>query len=239
MKTAKIRLYVEQPLGQGQTIRLDGAQAHYLIGVMRRADGDRVRLFNGRDGEWEAELSEVRKRNCLATCQSQSAAQGAPADIWLLFAPLKKVRTDMVIEKATELGVARLQPVLTDFTNAERVRVDRLQAHVVEAAEQCGATYVPDVALPMKLSALLQGWDAARALIFCDESLAGTAAPDWPGAPAALLIGPEGGFSSDERARITAMEAAHPIALGPRILRAETAALAALTLWQSKMGDWA
>jgi len=169
-----------------------------------------------------------------------------PPDLWLLFAPIKKARTDFIVEKATEMGARRICPVLTEFTNAERVRVDRLQAHATEAAEQCGSTFVPEVAAPARLDRLLQGWDPARRLLFCDEALAGSEAGDVAGAglaaqsrgPWAILIGPEGGFSAGERARLRALPFAHPVALGPRILRADTAAVAAMTLWQAHLGDW-
>ena len=163
-----------------------------------------------------------------------------PPDLWLVFAPLKKARTDFVVEKAAELGAARIVPVMTDFTNAERVRRDRLQAHAVEAVEQCGGTFVPEVAEAVRLGALLDAWPAERWLMFCDESLAGPgAALEGPrGEPWAVLIGPEGGFSDAERARLRAMPQAVAVGLGPRILRADTAAVAALALWQAALGDW-
>lgn len=237
---AKIRLFVEQPLGEGQEIALSQGQAHYLVNVMRLAKGDGVALFNGRDGEWRAHLVQAGKRGAVALCEGQSAPQRLPPDLWLLFAPIKKARTDFIVEKATELGVARIQPVQTEFTNAERIRQDRLQAHAIEAAEQCGATHVPEVASLAPFAQFLSHWPADRALIWADEALA-TEAPvarALPPAPAAILIGPEGGFSPAERSRIAALPMAHPIALGPRILRAETAALSALTLWQAAQGDW-
>ena len=167
------------------------------------------------------------------------APQVSPPDLWLVFAPLKKARLDMLVEKAVELGVARLLPVLTDRTNAERLRPDKMAAHVIEAAEQCGATHVPALAEPVKLAGLLDRWDTGRALVWCDEGLAraGGGGP-LPPAPAAILIGPEGGFSPPERTRLAALPFAHPVRLGPRILRAETAALAALVLWQQAQGDW-
>jgi len=159
--------------------------------------------------------------------------------VWLVFAPIKKARTDFIVEKATEMGAARICPVQTDFTNAERVRRDRLQAHAIEAAEQCGGTFVPPVDDLIPLSRVLDAWPADRRMLFCDEALAGpvTALPAQPG-PWAILIGPEGGFSPAERARLHALPAAHPVSLGPRILRADTAAVAALALWQSSLGDW-
>lgn len=239
-KTAKIRLYVDHPLGAGQTVPLDRGQAHYLFGVMRQAEGAEVKLFNGRDGEWLARITEAGKKAGAAECLSQSAPQRDPPDLWLLFAPVKKTRTDFIVEKAVELGVARLQPVQTEFTNSERVRQDRMLANAVEAAEQCGATAVPEVAPLAKLGALLDRWPAERQLMFCDEARAGAASrlAGAEGGPWAILVGPEGGFSEAERARLARLEVARPVSLGPRILRAETAALAALTLWQAQLGDW-
>jgi 16S rRNA (uracil1498-N3)-methyltransferase len=240
MKTAKIRLYVEQPLGQGQTVPLGRDQAHYLFGVMRQAVGDSVLLFNGRDGEWRARVTEAGKRAGALAVQDRTMPQRDPPDLWLIFAPIKKARTDFIVEKATEMGAARILPVQTDFTNSERIRRDRLQAHAVEAAEQCGGTYVPEVAGLQKLAALLDDWPGNRKVMFCDEALAGDAAAltgAGPG-PWAILIGPEGGFSEAERARLATLPGAHPVALGPRVLRADTAAVAALTVWQQALGDW-
>ena len=237
--SAKIRLYVEHPLGQGQSVPLERDQAHYLFGVMRLAVGDTVALFNGRDGEWQSEVAEAGKRGGSLTCTAQSAPLKMPPDLWLMFAPIKKARTDFIVEKAVEMGAARIVPVMTEFTNAGRVQRDRLQAHAVEAAEQCGATFVPEVAEAVKLSALLDGWDAARRIMFCDEAQAGASAslPAVLG-PWAVLIGPEGGFSESERRRLHRLEHAHAVSLGPRILRADTAAVAALTVWQQALGDW-
>jgi 16S rRNA (uracil1498-N3)-methyltransferase len=162
-----------------------------------------------------------------------------PPDLWLLFAPIKKARTDFIVEKATEMGVAQILTVQTDFTNSERIRQDRLQNHAVEAAEQCGGTYVPVVHELQKLSKLLDGWDPQRQIMFCDETRleSGAGLPSLAG-PWAVLIGPEGGFSPAERGRLNEMPQAHGVSLGPRILRADTAAVAALTLWQSALGDW-
>ena len=243
MAEAKVRLYVEQPLGPGQPVTLNGDQAHYLFGVMRLGVGASVRLFNGQAGEWRAQVQATGKRGGTLLCEEQTAPQRPPPDLWLMFAPIKKARTDFIVEKAVEMGAARILPVLTDFTNAERVRVDRLQAHAVEAAEQCGGTHVPEVAEPARLTRLLETWPKGRNLLFCDEALAGhgggwaeavaAKAPGW-----AILIGPEGGFSPAERERLRALPFACPVALGPRILRADTAAVAALALWQAHLGDW-
>ncbi|PIV76181.1 MAG: 16S rRNA (uracil(1498)-N(3))-methyltransferase [Rhodobacteraceae bacterium CG17_big_fil_post_rev_8_21_14_2_50_65_11] len=238
---AKIRLYVEHPLGAGQTVPLSRDQAHYLFGVMRQGVGASVALFNGAQGEWTAEVAEAGKRGGVLTCREQAAPQVSPPDLWLLFAPIKKARTDFIVEKATEMGAARILPVQTEFTNAERVRQDRLQAHAVEAAEQCGGTYVPPVADLQRLDRVLDGWPDDRRLIFCDESLVGAraaldAAPD--GDKWAILIGPVGGFSDAERNRLRSLPVCTAISLGPRILRADTAAVAALTLFQAARGDW-
>lgn len=239
--SAKIRLYVEHPLGEGQTVPLNRDQAHYLFGVMRLAEGAGVLLFNGRDGEWLATVSAAGKRGGALAVSSQTRPQQAPPDLWLLFAPVKKARTDFIVEKAVELGAARIQPVQTEFTNSERIRQDRLLAHAVEAAEQCGATTVPEVAGLLRLDRLLADWSGSRRLLFCDEGAAG--APSGlngaaPGGPWAILVGPEGGFSDAERGRLSALPFAQTLSLGPRILRADTAAVSALTLWQHHLGDW-
>ncbi|GAA6179868.1 16S rRNA (uracil(1498)-N(3))-methyltransferase [Shimia sp. NS0008-38b] len=240
MKQAKVRLYVEQALGEGQTIPLTKEQAHYLFGVMRMAVGDPVLLFNGRDGEWRCCVTIANKRNGELLCEVQTKPLQMPPDLWLCFAPIKKARTDFIVEKAAEMGAARIVPISTDFTNSERIRQDRLQAHAVEAAEQCGGTYVPEVAELIRLDRLLADWPEGRQLMFCDESEVGSAkrlaATD--GGSWAILIGPEGGFSESERARLRALPFAHVVSLGPRILRADTAAVAAMTLWQQAVGDW-
>ncbi|SHM49421.1 16S rRNA (uracil1498-N3)-methyltransferase [Roseovarius litoreus] len=240
MADAKIRLYVEHPLGEGQTVPLSRDQAHYLFGVMRRGAGDALLGFNGRDGEWLVTVQEASKKGGVLRVEKQTAPQRNPPDLWVLFAPIKKARTDFIVEKAAEMGAARILPVQTDFTNSERIRQDRLQAHAIEAAEQCGGTYVPEVTDLQKLDRLLQDWPERRQLMFCDEALAGAAqnlgavgGPAW-----AILIGPEGGFSEAERARLHALPFAHPVSLGPRILRADTAAVAAMTVWQMTLGDW-
>ncbi len=236
--TAKIRLYVEQPLGQGQSVHLTREQAHYLFGVMRLGVGDVLLLFNGADGEWRAKVAEAGKRGGTLAVLDQTGPLVMPPDLWLLFAPIKKARTDFIVEKAVEMGVRRIVPVQTAFTNSGRIQRDRLQAHAVEAAEQCGATYVPEVAEMARLDRVLADM-ADRHLMFCDEGEAGAsgALPDLPG-PWAILIGPEGGFSEAERNRLKSFDFAHSVALGPRILRADTAAVAALTIWQQALGDW-
>jgi 16S rRNA (uracil1498-N3)-methyltransferase len=240
MSRPKIRLHVEHPLSEGQTVDLSREQANYLFSVMRLGPGADVALFNGRDGEWRATVAEAGKRGGSLSVEDQTAPQQDPPDLWLLFAPIKKARTDFIVEKAAELGAARIMPVQTDYTNAERIRRDRLQAHAVEAAEQCGGTFVPPVEELQRLSDLLSNWPEDRHLVFADEALVGAkkalSTPDarkW-----AILIGPEGGFSEAERARLNALPFVTPISLGPRVLRADTAAVAALTLWQATLGDW-
>lgn len=241
MTDAKIRLYVDQALAAGQAVAVNANQAHYLFNVMRLARGAAVSLFNGRDGEWRAEVAEVGKRGGILICSVQTAPLRLPPDLWLAFAPIKKARTDFIVEKATELGAARIIPVHTRHTNAERIRQDRLQAHALEAAEQCGATSVPEVSDLTSLDKFLSTLPLDRKLLWCDEVMVGQA-PALSGPRDkkwAILIGPEGGFSTDEQHRLRALPQIHPTALGPRILRADTAAVAALTLWQAALGDWA
>ena len=236
---AKIRLYVDQPLAPGQAVALSEGQAHYLTGVMRLTAGAPILLFNGRDGEWRATLAQAGKRNAIAIADAQTKPLHLPPDLWLLFAPIKKARTDFIVEKAVELGAARILPVQTRHTNSERIRQDRLQAHAVEAAEQCGATYVPEVTDLQHLDKLLSKWPEDRRLYWCDETALGQPATLTPTTgPAAILIGPEGGFSADEAARLRGKPNVTALSLGPRILRADTAAVAALTLWQAACGDW-
>ncbi len=241
MAEAKIRLFVDQALGQGQAVALSADQAHYLFSVMRLGKGAAVLLFNGRDGEWRADVAEAGKRGGVLVCTDQTRPLQMPPDLWLLFAPIKKARTDFIVEKAAEMGAARIIPVQTRHTNSERIRQDRLQAHAVEAAEQCGGTYVPQVDDLTPLDRLLSDWPAGRRILWCDEALVGardallrTGAPG----PWAILIGPEGGFAETEQKRLRAMPQVVPVSLGPRILRAVTAAVAALTLWQATLGDW-
>ncbi len=236
---AKIRLYVDQPLGPGQAVALSQDQAHYLTGVMRLTAGTPILLFNGKDAEYRATLTNASKRGAIATCDIQTKPLTLPPDLWLLFAPIKKARTDFIVEKAVELGASRILPVQTRHTNSDRIRQDRLQAHALEAAEQCGATYVPEVTDLHHLDKLLAQWPTERRLYWCDETALGQPATITPTeGPAAILIGPEGGFSADEAAKLRGKPHVTPISLGPRILRADTAAVAALTLWQAACGDW-
>jgi 16S rRNA (uracil1498-N3)-methyltransferase len=215
-------------------------QAHYLFSVMRLGVGDSVLVFNGVDGEFRAVVTRADRRGAVLEAAERTAPLRPPPDLWLVFAPLKKARTDFVVEKAVELGVSRILPVQTLLTNAERIRQDRLQAHAVEAAEQCGATAVPVVEDLQRFQGLIDRWPAGRRLVWADETQAGAARPMPPrdGMPTAIVIGPEGGFSEDERRRLRALPHVWPISLGPRILRADTAAVAALALWQQECGDW-
>jgi 16S rRNA (uracil1498-N3)-methyltransferase len=230
------RLFVDRPLANDAALTLDGAPANYLVNVLRLGPGARVKLFDDRTGEWLAEIAEVgKKRVTLAVTRHLRDREPVP-DLWLLFAPIKRGRIDWLVEKATELGVARLVPVVTRRTIVERLNLDRLRAHVVEAAEQCGRTALAELAEPLKLEALLSRWPAERGLYFADEA-GGEPMSAEPG-PAAVLIGPEGGFTDDERAAIRALPRARPVSLGPRILRADTAALAAIALWMRSAGDW-
>lgn len=247
MENAKIRLYVDHPLGAGQSVPLNRDQANYLFAVMRLSVGQSVLLFNGQDGEWLAQVATANKRNGVLRVMEQTRPLQMPPDVWLLFAPIKKARTDFIVEKATELGAARILPVQTRYTNSTRLRQDRLQAHAVEAAEQCGGTFVPSVEELHPLEQVLAHWANDRRLLFCDERQAGGSTDlaaslvkkgMESGGGWAILIGPEGGFSQEERNRLRAFPQAIPIGLGPRILRADTACVAALTLWQLELGDW-
>ena len=252
--SATPRLYVAPDLIEGGAVHLDGDQAHYLTRVMRLGVGDPVRVFNGRHGEWDASLSASTKSTATLQLGPRVREQAGVPDIWLLFAPLKKARTDFVVEKAVELGAAEIRPVLTERTDAETVRVDRLQRLAIEAAEQTERLDVPPIRDAAKLMPLLSGWDASRVLLFADEAgddaerpwggeagragAAGEVLRALPEGPAAILIGPEGGFSAAERAHLRKQAFVRPVSLGPRILRAETAAVALLALWQSIRGDW-
>ncbi|NBZ86894.1 16S rRNA (uracil(1498)-N(3))-methyltransferase [Stagnihabitans tardus] len=238
MTEAKIRLYLDQPLAPGQALALDEAQANYLFNVMRLGKDAVVKVFNGRDGEWLARVEHAAKRSGILRAEALSAPLVAPPDLWLIFAPIKKARCDFIVEKAVELGVARLLPVQTRYTN-ERFREDKAQAHAIEAAEQCEATFVPPVDDLRPLERVLKDWDPARRILWADEGLQGQAAllQASPG-PWAVLIGPEGGFAPEERERLRSLPFVTPVSLGPRILRADTAAVAALTLWQANLGDW-
>jgi 16S rRNA (uracil1498-N3)-methyltransferase len=234
------RLYVTDTLALDASITLNGNPAHYLAHVMRVKAGDGLLLFDNQTGEWLARVEDVGKRAVVLSVAEQTRPRDSVPDFWLLAAPVKKARLDMVAEKACELGVARYRPVITRRTIVDRVNLDRLRATMIEAAEQCGRTALPVVEEPIKLPALLKSWSPERTLFFADETggvpLA-EAARDNTG-PAAMLIGPEGGFDPEERALILACPNAVGVSLGPRILRAETAAIAAISLWMSVNGDW-
>jgi 16S rRNA (uracil1498-N3)-methyltransferase len=234
------RLFVDQPLTQGAALVLDGAPANYLGNVLRLAPGAEVKLFDDRTGEWLAGIAETTKKRVTLTVTRHLRLREPVPDLWLLFAPVKRGPIDWLVEKATELGVDRLLPVMTHRTVVDRLNLDRLRANTIEAAEQCGRTALPRLEAPQKLEALLRLWPEERILYFADETggapLAAAAAAA-PG-PAAILIGPEGGFTDGERASIRALPAARAVSLGPRILRAETAAAAAVAVWMAAAGDW-
>lgn len=270
------RIYLDTDLRQGARLSLGKDETHYLATVMRRSAGDPVRVFNARDGEWAAEVTKASRKSATLELGECLRSPVAVPDLDLLFAPVKKSRTDFIVEKATELGVRRIRPVMTRFTQAERVRTDRFQSLAKEAAEQTERFDIPEIYDAEPLERVLDGWDETRVLIYCDEAgddpeaqwggqdgRAGPALevfqsllqgaggenepllppPTWEGRggglKAAILIGPEGGFSPEERDRLRSLPFVRAIGLGPRILRADTAAVAALTLWQAALGDWA
>jgi 16S rRNA (uracil1498-N3)-methyltransferase len=232
------RLFVETPLGAGAHVDLDAGQANYLGNVLRLKQGDRLLLFDGASGEWLAEIAEAgKKRMSLAVTEPTRPKEAVP-NLWLAFAPVKKGRVDWLVEKAVELGVARLLPVITQRTIVDKLNLERMRAHIVEAAEQCGRTALAAIDEPVKLDALLKGRDPTRTLYFADESGGEAAAAAFRPGPAVILTGPEGGFTLEEAAAIRDTPNSKPISLGPRILRAETAALAAVSAWMAAVGDW-
>jgi 16S rRNA (uracil1498-N3)-methyltransferase len=237
-----VRLFVEGPLAAGAVLACTPEQANYLVNVLRLSAGAQLLIFNGRDGEWRARIAEAAKRRCTLACAEQTRPQVDGPDLHYLFAPLKHARLDYMVQKAAELGVSHLQPVLTRRTIAARVNLERMRANAVEAAEQCGVLRVPSVGEPQKLEALLAGWDPGRRLIFCDEA-AETSGPlgalaGIEAGPLAVLIGPEGGFDPAERKMLREKPYTTAISLGPRIMRADTAAVAALALVNATLGDW-
>ena len=249
-----IRLFVPDSLSVGAEVEPDADQARYLTTVMRQGVGDALLLFNGRDGEWRAEIASVSKRGCRLTVTAATRPQASPPDLELVVALVKRARLETLVEKSAELGARRVRLVTTRRTNADHTKVARLQAIAVEAAEQTGRLDVPEIVEPSPLERLLQAWDGERRLMFCDEAGDDETAP-WGGTtgrarPAleaivqarggrwAILIGPEGGFAPEERARLRTLPFVTPVTLGPRILRADTAAIAALALWQAALGDW-
>lgn len=237
----KTRLYVAADLGTDMAVGLDEGQAHYLLHVLRAKTGNRVLLFNGRDGEWLAELTQAGKRGVTATCLKRTEPQKPVPDIWLAFAPVKKTPSDYLVQKATELGASVLLPVFTRRTIVSRINEERMAANAIEAAEQSARLSVPEIREAVALEKLLASWPKERRLYFCDEG--GDARPlaevaRGRGSPAAILTGPEGGFDPAEREILRALPFVTPVTLGPRILRADTAALAALAIWQSVAGDF-
>lgn len=236
-----IRLFVDQPLSAGVVLEPAFDQARYLTGVMRKGVGDALLLFNGRDGEWRAEITEVSKRGCVLTAIERTRVQAGTPDLELIVALVKRNRLETIVEKAAELGCRRVRLAITRFTQADHTRVDRLQAIATEASEQTGRLDVPEIIAPEKLDRILDGWPVETRLMFCDEG--GDVRPALDALPRteggwAILVGPEGGFSPEERDRLRQESFVTPVGLGPRILRADTAAISALTLWQAALGDW-
>ncbi|HZL39910.1 MAG TPA: 16S rRNA (uracil(1498)-N(3))-methyltransferase [Pseudolabrys sp.] len=250
------RVYLDTPLAGGREVAFDRGQANYLQNVLRLKPSDELLLFNGRDGEWQASLFAAGKRALAATIGERMREQPEPTDLHFLFAPLKHARLDYLVQKAVELGVSRLQPVITRHTQVARVNLERMRANAIEAAQQCGVLSLPAVAEPVQFKTIVGRADAGRLLVFCDEDAdvkdpAAALAAVRPQAqallpaeaarahlPLAVLIGPEGGFDETERAALLKRPNVVRVALGPRILRADTAAVAALTLVQAVLGDW-
>jgi 16S rRNA (uracil1498-N3)-methyltransferase len=238
----KTRLYVTGDLGEGVAVTLDEGQTHYLLHVLRARAGDRVSLFNGRDGEWLAEIAAASKRGVTASCVTRTQSQHGVPDVWLAFAPVKKTPSDYLVQKAAELGVSCLLPVFTRRTIVTRINEERMAANAIEAAEQSGRLTVPEIRTGVSFDKLLAAWPKERRLLFCDEGgdakAMTQAARESRGGPCAILTGPEGGFDPAERAALRALPFVTAVTLGPRILRADTAALAALAIWQAVAGDW-
>ena len=236
------RLYVTDTLIEGDEIALPRSQSHYLFSVMRCKPGSSVRLFNERDGEWLCTITSASNKAVTVSCDENIADAHSLPDIDYLFAPLKSARLDYMVQKATEMGVRRICPVFTERTVPAKINLDRLQSNVIEAAEQCGMVAIPQIVAGRSLSQTLEDWDPARRLIYCDEAAPGaspqSALSKIPSGPVAVLIGPEGGFSPTEQEILRGLEYVVPISLGPRIMRADTAAVAALAIVQSVLGDW-
>lgn len=237
------RLYVDAPLAAGATVTLERAQGHYLTHVLRLKAGQGVLLFNGHDGEWHANIGETGKRGVGLAAIAQIRPQTTPADLHYLFAPLKSARLDYMVQKAVEMGVSRLQPILTQHGQVARINLERMRANAIEAAEQCGILSVPEIAEPLPLTRLIAQREPDRWVVFCDEDADAanplTALQSVPrDAPLAVLIGPEGGFAEDERTALIKLPHVARLSLGPRILRADTAAVAALAVVQAALGDW-
>jgi 16S rRNA (uracil1498-N3)-methyltransferase len=231
-------LFVRAILAEGATVELDPVQANYLGNVLRLGPGAELLIFNDRSGEWLGRITDASRKRMTLTVEQRSREAEAIPDVWLAFAPVKRAQTDWLVEKATELGAARLLPVITQRTIAERVKLERLEAIAIEATEQCGRTRLPEIVEPVSLKQLLKGRDVGRRLYFADESGGEPAASAFEAGPALLLTGPEGGFTNEERALIRGADNTVAVSLGPRILRAETAALAALAVFMATAGDW-
>lgn len=232
------RLYVTTPLTAGARVELGANQANYLGNVMRLKEGDRLLVFDGTSGEWLAEVAEAGKKRMKLSVVEPTRPQENVPDLWLAFAPVKKGRVDWLVEKSVELGVARLLPVLTQRTIVDKLNLDRMRAHIVEAAEQCGRTELAAIDPPVKLDTLLKSPDPGRTLYFADETGGEPASSAFRSGPAMILVGPEGGFTPEEAQSIRSQANSVAISLGPRILRAETAALAAISAWMTRAGDW-
>jgi 16S rRNA (uracil1498-N3)-methyltransferase len=240
------RLFIDAPLGGGRTLTLDPAQTNYLRNVLRLKAGEAVLAFNGRDGEWRAALTGGAKRALSLQVGEQARAQTPATDLHYLFAPLKHARLDYMVQKAVELGASRLQPVLTRHTQVARVNLDRMRANAIEAAEQCGILTLPEIGAPISFDRMLAERDNSRLIVFCDEdaelkdpvAALAAARPKSGASPLAVLVGPEGGFAEDERSALLKAGNVVRLALGPRILRADTAAVAALALVAAVLGDW-
>ena len=232
------RLFVAKPLAQWAQVELDGAPAHYLGNVLRLKEGAELLIFDGISGEWLARIVLVRKGRMVVVAEKQTRPQEQVPDLWLAFAPVKKGRVDWLVEKSVELGVARLLPVITRRTIVDKLNLERMRAHIIEAAEQCGRTALAEIEAPVKLDALLKSRDDSRTLYFADESGGEPAVMTFKPGPALILTGPEGGFTPDEAVVIRSSANAQAISLGPRVLRAETAALAAVSAWMAAAGDW-
>ena len=240
------RLFIDQPFSVNRSISFSESQTHYLKNVLRMGLGDPVHLFNGRDGEWRSVIDRMSRRRCSSILEEQVLEQKHEPNLWLIFAPVKRARIDFIAAKATELGVSKLLPVFTEFTDVSRVNTQRLRANAMEAAEQSGRLSVPKVNEPEDLTSTIESWPGDRTLLYCDETGNGTKIGDYlklakrasRTAPTAFLIGPEGGFSSSELDLLEEKNNFTAIDLGPRILRADTAAIAALSCWLSVLGDW-
>ena len=241
------RLYIDAPLEDGASVALDAPQANYLGNVLRLKPGDAVLVFNGRDGEWRGSLTSAGKRRLALDIAERTRPQTGALDLHYLFAPLKHARLDYMAQKAVEMGASRLQPVITRHAQAARVNLERMQANAIEAAEQCGILTLPEIGAPLAFERMIAARDPARLLVFCDEdaevkdpvaALAARGQQSKAPMPLAVLVGPEGGFAADERAALLALPNTVRLALGPRILRADTAAVAALALVGAVLGDW-